>query len=553
MGESSFDFWKFVAGLGVFLFGMYHLELGLKGLAGSSFKKILKKFTNKSWKGIITGTFVTAILQSSSLVTLLVLAFLGGGMISLQNSLGVVLGANLGTTVTAWVVAALGFKMNVSDLSFPFLAIGALSYLMMDSRPVLKNLGSFLVGFGLLFLGLDFMKVAIEKLADQVDLTQYTNLGLWVFLLIGLIITALIQSSSAMIVIVLSALNSELIDVHQSVAMIIGASIGTTSTLILGSINGTADKKRLSLGNVIFKVVAGLIAFVFINQMVDFTVNYLNISDPLMELVLLNTIINIIGIIIFYPFLGPMGKFLKMLYRKSEPKGKSTFIKNVNPEVPDVALKALENELKQVFALTHDFILDCLRIREKGTRKVSAWKSIFSAEVNLIDRYNELKNIEDEITDYYTQIQEQNLTQSEADLTATYMMSLRSMIYSAKNIKDVISNIKEIDESEDALAQEILVKLQEFSTEKLTMLSSLFEQHEYKSDTLEFHLDFEKFYNQTVAFLYKNIKQQSKKTVPVSTTTNAIRKTVSALEDLASAVANRKLEADTMLEVEAGI
>jgi phosphate:Na+ symporter len=553
MGESSFDFWKFVAGLGVFLFGMYHLELGLKGLAGSSFKKILKKFTNKSWKGIITGTFVTAILQSSSLVTLLVLAFLGGGMISLQNSLGVVLGANLGTTVTAWIVATLGFKMNVSDLSFPFLAIGALSYLMMDSRPVLKNLGSFLVGFGLLFLGLDFMKVAIEKLADQVDLTQYTNLGLWVFLLIGLIITALIQSSSAMIVIVLSALNSELIDVHQSVAMIIGASIGTTSTLILGSINGTADKKRLSLGNVIFKVVAGLIAFVFINQMVDFTVNYLNISDPLMELVLLNTIINIIGIIIFYPFLGPMGKFLKMLYRKSEPKGKSTFIKNVNPEVPDVALKALENELKQVFALTHDFILDCLRIREKGTRKVSAWKSIFSAEVNLIDRYNELKNLEDEITDYYTQIQEQNLTQSEADLTATYMMSLRSMIYSAKNIKDVISNIKEIDESEDALAQEILVKLQEFSTEKLTMLSSLFEQHEYKSDTLEFHLDFEKFYNQTVAFLYKNIKQQSKKTVPVSTTTNAIRKTVSALEDLASAVANRKLEADTMLEVEAGI
>jgi phosphate:Na+ symporter len=120
MGDTGFDFWMFVAGLGMFLFGMFHLENGLKGLAGNTFKKLLKKFTDKPWKGILTGTFVTAVLQSSSLVTLLVLAFLGGGILSLRNSLGVVLGANLGTTFTAWIVAAIGFKMNIADLSFPF-------------------------------------------------------------------------------------------------------------------------------------------------------------------------------------------------------------------------------------------------------------------------------------------------------------------------------------------------------------------------------------------------------------------------------------------------
>lgn len=120
MNGIDFDFWLFIAGLGIFLFGMYHLENGLKGLAGKSFKRLLQRFTNRSWKRILTGTFVTAILQSSSLVNLLALAFLGGGILSLHYSLGVVLGANLGTTVTAWIVATLGFKLNKADLSFHY-------------------------------------------------------------------------------------------------------------------------------------------------------------------------------------------------------------------------------------------------------------------------------------------------------------------------------------------------------------------------------------------------------------------------------------------------
>ncbi|WP_339611719.1 Na/Pi symporter, partial [uncultured Planktosalinus sp.] len=188
MQNVPFDFWMFLAGLGVFLFGMRHLEEGIKGLAGKSFQRIIKRFTKKSWKGILTGTFVTAILQSSSMVTLLVLAFLGAGMLSLKNALGVVLGANLGTTFTAWIVAALGFKMNIADFSFPLLALGILSYLFLESRPFLKNLGVFLIGFGLLFLGLDFMKDALDAVADQIDLNFFSQFGLWAFLLLGLII-----------------------------------------------------------------------------------------------------------------------------------------------------------------------------------------------------------------------------------------------------------------------------------------------------------------------------------------------------------------------------
>ncbi|PKN68870.1 MAG: sodium:phosphate symporter [Chloroflexi bacterium HGW-Chloroflexi-5] len=538
MNIVDFDFWMFIAGLGIFLFGMFHLENGLKGLAGNSFKRLLQKFTNKRWKGILSGAFITAILQSSSLVTLLVLAFLGGGMISLQNSLGVVFGANLGTTVTAWIVATVGFKLNITDLSFPFLAIGTLSYLLLDSRPVLKNWGSFLIGFGLLFLGLDFMKTSIENIADQVDLSLYANLGLWVFLFVGLIITVLIQSSSAMIVIVLSALNAELITIHQSVAMIIGANIGTTSTLIIASVNGTADKKRLAAANVIFNLVAGTVSFLLLKQLVYFTLHFLRIEEPLMALVFLNTTINLIGIVLFFPFIPAFARFMNNRFRKSEPSGISLYIKNVDPAVSDIALKALNNEILRVYSLTEQFILDCLLVRKDERNKISGFKNIFRAEKNLLEIYNQLKSIEDEITDYYTQIQKFNLSESEADLTAGYMIRLRSMIIAAKNIKDVIPNIKEMSQSEDKLALEVLKQLQDFAVQNLTKLNQLSKQGKAQDEIADLQSKYEKFYNLTIDFLYKNIPDKALRGVAVSSVTNAIKKTVSSLEDLTTSVIN---------------
>lgn len=536
MDTVDFEIWMFIAGLGIFLFGMFHLETGLKGLAGNSFKKLLQRFTDKRWKGILTGSFVTAILQSSSLVTLLVLAFLGAGMISLQNSLGVVFGANLGTTVTAWIVATVGFKLDIADLSYPFLAIGSLSYLLLDSRPVLKNWGSFLIGFGLLFLGLDFMKTSIEDVAGQVDLSLYANVGLWIFLLIGLVTTVLIQSSSAMIVIVLSALNAELISIHQSVAMIIGANIGTTSTLIIASFNGTADKKRLAAANVIFNLVAGAVSFLLLRQMVYFTIQYLGIREPLLELVFLNTLINLIGIILFFPFIPAFARFMNRRFVKSEPSGTCRFIKNVDPEVSDVALQALDNEISRVYTLVEEFILDCLLIDKNGNHRSSGIKNIFRAEKNLLETYAQLKSIEDEITDYYTQIQRFKLTQSEADLTANYLIRVRSMIIAAKNIKDVIPNIKEMSDSEDPVAIEILGRLQDFAVKNLNKLSSQAPEGMGREEISQLQREYEDFYILTVNYLYKNIPPKAQLSVSVSSITNAIRKIVSALEELITSV-----------------
>jgi phosphate:Na+ symporter len=551
MEEFDFDYWLFIAGLGVFLFGMYHLEKGLGGLAGRAFKRMLQQFTNKSWKGILTGASVTAILQSSSLVMLLVLAFLGGGMIKLPAALGVLMGANVGTTVTAWMVATLGFKINIANLSYPFLALGTLSYLMLDSRPVLKSLGSFLIGFGLLFLGLDYMKEAIEQVSGQFTLSDYGKMGLIVFLLIGLVITALIQSSSAMIVIVLSALNAHLIDIYQAVAIVIGANIGTTSTLVLASMKGSADKKRLALANVIFNFITGILCFIFLRKLIDLSFSVLHIETPLMELVFINTLLNVIGIVLFYPFLGPLGRLLNKQFKKSEPTGGTLYLKKVVIEVPDVAILALDQELKHIFFHTREFLINTLRIHQSDEEKSGFLSNLIKTQKDPLIKYNELKSLEDEVTVFYSRIQEQALTDAESQQLTRDMHKLRSMIYAAKSMKDVIRNIEEIDASDDILAKEILKELQLFSKEKINTATQLMMGEEGAAFEQKWKKDFDVFYHKLIASLYQQINSPKKGEVAVSTIVNVIKETIASLKDLYRAASTEFIENQSVEEITA--
>ena len=548
MENIGFDFWMFIAGLGIFLFGLRHLEESIKGLAGKSFKNLLQRFTYRSWKGILTGTAITAILQSSSMVTLLALAFLGGGMIGLKNALGVVLGANLGTTFTAWIVATFGFKLDIADFSFPFLAVGILSYLFLKTRPFLMNLGGLLIGFGLLFLGLDYMKEAIEQVAGQIDLSSFAAYGLWAFLLLGLFITALIQSSSAMIVIILSALNSGLLDINQAVAMVIGANIGTTATLIFGSIGGTADKKRLMLANVIFNCVTGLFIYFLIDELVYVMSSLFRIEDVLMELVLINTLLNLIGIALFYPFLGVFRNFLNQRFVSSIPQGETLYVKNISPNVPDVAIKALDKELIQVFVYTIGFIKESFGLVECYKSRESNWKKIFSSASGLMKKYEKIKRLEDELTGYYAQLQEENLSKPEAELITSGMMGLRSMIYAAKDIKDVIHNILFMIESDDLLAQDVLERLRRVVSKRILELDELIELETPKVIPVHWLDENEAFYNETITWLYKNIKNHDSKGVQVSTMTNVIRQTVSSLNNLCNSIIYVKFKKETAVD-----
>lgn len=539
MEEEIFDLWKFFAGIGIFLWGMNQLETSLKAIGGKSLRNLLQKSTNTSLKGVLIGALITALLQSSSLVTLMVLAFLGAGVITLKNSIGIILGANLGTTVTAWIVATLGFKLSVADFSMPFLGIGSVLYLFNTSRPTLRNIGLFGVGFGLLFMGLDFMKTSIEAVAEQVDLRVFHAYGLWIYLVIGVVVTALIQSSSAMVVIILSAMGAGVIELTEGAVLIIGANIGTTVTVGIGALKGPADKKRLALAHFLFNVLTGLLVFAFIRTLVQVTMDVFSISDPLMELVLLNTLINLIGILLFFPFISAAERWLKHRFNGSKEKGIFLFTQNVNTAVPEAALEALEKDIRMAFSRTVDFMGSVWGEEFKVQGNKPIWKRIIDQPVDLMQQYADIKEMEDVLTRYHIMLQEENLTLAEAHKLTTLMLALRTIVYAAKDIKDVSHNIKDILETDDQMALTFYQELKQYTFSFLEELKEYLDKEVagvLAPDWLQRH---DQQYKAWIAKLYTNIRRHTPE-FPVSTLTNVIKQVASSLDNMSSAVIHWK-------------
>lgn len=340
--NEHFDSWKFLAGLGIFLFGMHLLEASVKSLSGKTFRRMIRLYTNSTLRAIGSGSLVTAVLQSSSAVSLMVLAFVGAGVLSMENAIGVMMGSNIGTTFTAWIVATLGFKLKIESFAYPLIGIGGIGLIFLGSYPKLLQASKLLIGFGFLFLGLDYMKLSVEGLAQSLNLDRISGFGLWLYLLMGIVITALMQSSSASIAIVLTALNSQLINFNMGVAMVIGANVGTTITVLLGSIGSVQPKKRVGFSHLIFNVVTAVVAFLSLPALVWCIGLFFHIeSNNVMGLALFHTLFNILGVVIFFPFIGLLSRFLFKLF----PDHKAIltlYIDKTPSEVPDAATMALK-------------------------------------------------------------------------------------------------------------------------------------------------------------------------------------------------------------------
>lgn len=548
MDQESFDFWKFLAGIGLFLWGMHQLENAIREMAGKAFRTWMQRFTNNTLSAILVGAAVTAVLQSSSLVTLMVLAFLGAGVFSLKNAIGVVLGANLGTTITAWIVATLGFKLSVEAFSTPFLGIGILLYLFFESRIMLRNLGLFLLGFGLLFLGLDFMKTSIEQIAYQVDLERVAQFGNWAFLVVGIVVTALIQSSSAMVVIILSAMSAGMIGLHQGAILIIGANIGTTVTVGIGSLGGTADKKRLALAHFVFNVLTGLVVFFFVDDLVRFTMRTFSVQDPLIELVLFNTMFNILGILVFFPFVAQYERWLRRWFVQSEPRGLTQFIKNVSPKLPDVALKALEKEIQVIFNRTINFIINVWDGGDASEDGMSIWRKILYKPVDLMDEYKQIKSLEDEVIRYQIALQEENLSEADATKLTALMLALRTMVYSAKDIKDVMHNIRDLEDEEDRAVIQVHHKLRGYTMDFLDRLQAYVKLEEVPEEAPDWIGENAKQYKVWMADLYQELKIASIE-YPISSLNNVIKQVISGLDNLGSAAIHWKLLKKDVIDI----
>ena len=289
MDYSFFDLLRLIGSLGLFLYGMKIMSEGLQKFAGDSLRRILTAMTTNRVTGMLTGVLITALIQSSSATTVMVVSFVNAGLLTLSQSIGVIMGANIGTTVTAWIISALGFKIDIAAFALPLLAFAI--PLFFSNKSSRKSMGEFVFGFAFLFMGLQNLKANAPDLGANPDMLafvqNYTDMGflsIILFLFIGAVLTMIVQASAATMAITLIMCANGWIDYHLGVALVLGENIGTTITANLAALTGNTQARRAALAHLafnVFGVIWVLLLFYTFTDGVYWFVEYvMGVSDP---------------------------------------------------------------------------------------------------------------------------------------------------------------------------------------------------------------------------------------------------------------------------------
>ncbi|MCB1171977.1 MAG: Na/Pi cotransporter family protein [Leptospiraceae bacterium] len=371
LASLTWGFWisptfkEIAAGVAIFLFGMLALEQGFQAFTGGLLEKLLARTTDRTWKSISFGIVSTSIMQSSSLVSIITISFLSAGLISLQAGLGIIFGANIGTTTGAWLVAALGVKIKISAYALPMLVFGIV--LIFQKLKWLKGIGYVLAGLGFLFLGIHYMKEGFAAFKDTIALSQYHVpglRGLIIYTLIGIIATVIMQSSHATLVLIITGLAAKQFNYENAIALAIGANIGTTVTAIIGSLGSNIAGKRLAAGHLIFNVITGLVALIFIYQLiwlVDLISRTIGIpgQDYAQQLAVFHTLFNVLGVAMLLPFMGVLEK---QLVRRLPDRNQKRLTISVPHFLNEAALPYPEAALKVIHQECLHLLENCLGI-----------------------------------------------------------------------------------------------------------------------------------------------------------------------------------------------
>ncbi|TKB48683.1 Na/Pi cotransporter family protein [Ferrimonas sediminicola] len=337
---------EFVAGLGIFLYAMQRLESALGTLGEETFRRVLLRATGSTAGSVVSGTLATAVLQSSSMVGLMVLALVGSGLLPLANAIGMIVGANLGTTVTGWLVTLLGFKLSLTAIVLPLMGVGGLVYIWGEERSRRQAVGLILFALGLLIFGLDTMKDGVAELRGSFRPQEYAHLPGIAFLLAGVVFTAIIQSSSACMLITLNALSAGLVALPDAAAIIIGADLGTTVTMVIGGLKGSDNKRRVAAAHVLFNLATAVMAYLLILPVLPPLFHWLGIHDPLYGLVAFHSLFNLLGVVLVFPFVGGLAHWLESLFRTPAPE-MDRLMMDIPPEQVPIAILAVDNALRE--------------------------------------------------------------------------------------------------------------------------------------------------------------------------------------------------------------
>lgn len=421
MDYSFFDFLRLIGSLGLFLYGMKIMSEGLQKFAGDSLRRILTAMTTNRGTGVLTGVLITALIQSSSATTVMVVSFVNAGLLTLTQSIGVIMGANIGTTVTAWLISALGFKVDIAAFSLPLLAFGI--PLLFSGKSSRKSVGEFIFGFSFLFMGLQALKANAPDLGANPEMLafvqNYADMGFFsiiLFLFIGAILTMIVQASAATMAITLIMCANGWIDYQLGVALVLGENIGTTITANLAALTGNTQARRAALAHLafnIFGVIWVLILFYpFTNAVSWFVTNVMRISDPSVavsfKLAAFHTAFNISNTFVMIWFVGLIEKTVCFLIKGKKDEDEEYRLRYITGGMLSTAELSILQARKEItlFAERTGRMLDMVKalFYEKN-------EDAFLKTYSRVEKYESISDrMEIEIANYLTCVAEGRLS-----------------------------------------------------------------------------------------------------------------------------------------------
>ena len=442
MEYSIYDLLKLFGSLALFLYGMKIMSEGLQKLAGDKMRRILTAMTTNRVTGVLTGMLITALIQSSSATTVMVVSFVNAGLLTLAQSIGVIMGANIGTTVTAWIISALGFKVDIAAFALPLLTVGVVMLFMQKSK--YKSMGEFIMGFCFLFMGLSYLKANAPDLQNNPEMLafvqDYANMGfmsILLFVLIGTVLTMIVQASAATMAITLIMCANGWISFELGAALVLGENIGTTITANLAAITGNTQSRRAALAHLVFNVfgvIWVLCLFTPFTSAVTWIVeNWMGITDNgdgsfvSFQLSAFHTCFNVCNVLLLIWLVKFIEKTVcKILPTKeSDEDSRLRFITGGLLSTAELSILEAQKEISLYAQRTHKmygFVQELL-----NTKKGDEFNKLFSR----IEKYESISdNMEVEIAHYLNQV-------SEGRLSAESKVQIQNMLREVTEIESV--------------------------------------------------------------------------------------------------------------------
>lgn len=468
MTYGFYDILQLLGALGLFLFGMKVMSDALLKLAGNRLRTILASMTSNRVFGVITGFFITSVIQSSSATTLMVVSFSNAGLLTLVESISVIMGANIGTTITAWLITILGFKVSMSAIALPLVGVGFL--FTFSKKKNFENWGNFIVGFAILFIGLQFLKDAMPDINSNPEilefLKQYTDLGfgsVLLFLLIGTILTVVIQSSSATMALTLIMTAEGWIPFELAAAMVLGENIGTTITANLAAMVATYKAKRTARAHLVFNIIGViwvLILFYPFLKLIGWLSERFGAESPFIvaaaipvAISLFHTVFNIANTILLIWFIGPIAKLVERIIPEvTEPELQVDQPKFLNKSVlkyPETVISALKEESQHLFENTifeivaHALNVSQTDILSEVKMKTVIKKSKTPIDIDIREQYmTRVKSIYGQVINYATRAQtDLDLNASQTQQMSEIKVANRTIVEIIKDVSDLSKNI----------------------------------------------------------------------------------------------------------------